>query len=266
MRRYHSVAAAWLIFGAAVIGNQAFGQTVEKGANKLGLDIESATVDVAASTAKIVVQNTSGVPITAYIVNLAPTYSDGEKLSGERIIDFFRSLGLARLLPLGPGTDPNNLDAIMSGMSRESVFSYERPKTAGAQLAGLRVEITGIVFGDGSTAGDSKRVGEIARIRDMESAEVLRWCTDVKQFSDGPVPRKALNEMLAAHGPAPKLAGRAVPVEGATEAERQELFGNVQWGIRSQSDDTVTLERIILDVFDVRCATAKEHLKRRGLQ
>jgi hypothetical protein len=94
MRKCH-FSAVWLVFGAAVIGGQALGQTVEKGQNKLGLDIESVTIDAAASAAKIVVRYTSGRPITAYIVNLAPAYSDGEEFSGERIIDFFAGLGMA---------------------------------------------------------------------------------------------------------------------------------------------------------------------------
>ncbi len=266
MRKYDFVTAAWLIVVAAVVGGQAFSQTITKAPNKLGLDIESVTVDAAASTAKIVVHNTSGRPITAYVVNLAPAYSDGEKLSGESLIDFFGSLGLARVIPPGSGTDSNNLDAITSGASRESTFSYEKAQTAGAQLASIRVDVTGLIFEDESTAGDSKRIGEIVHVRDAESAEVVRWCADVNQFSHGPVPRKAVNDILAVHGPAPKLTGRPVPGQGAAEAERMELLGNFHWGLKWQSDDTATLQPFILDVFEVRCKTAREHLKRRALQ
>jgi hypothetical protein len=163
MRKYHFVAAAWVM-----IGSQAFGQSVEKGPNKLGLDIESVTIDTAAFSAKIVVRNTSGVPITAYVVDLAPAYSDGERLSGESLIDFFAGLGMKRLIPEGPGTDPN-IDAITSGMSRESTFLYEKAKAAGAQLASIRVEVTGVIFDDESTAGESKRIGSIVKVRDAET-------------------------------------------------------------------------------------------------
>jgi hypothetical protein len=258
MRKYHFVAAAWVM-----IGSQAFGQTVEKGPNKLGLDIESVTVDTSASTAKIVVRNTSGVPITAYVVDLAPAYSDGERLSGESLIDFFAGLGMKRLIPEGPGFDPN-VDAITSGMSRESTFLYEKAKAAGAQLASIRVEVTGIIFDDESTAGDTKRIGEIVQHRDAESAEVARWCADVKRFSDGPVARKAVNDMLAVHAPVARSSGPQPPGQGVTEVEKKEMTSLFQQGLKWQSDDTSTLDPFILDILDAKCAIAKQHLEKRG--
>jgi hypothetical protein len=260
MRKYHLLAAAWVM-----IGSHAFGQTVEKGPNKLGLDIESVTVDMDASTAKIVVHNTGGVPITAYIVNLAPAYSDGEKLSGERIIDFFAGVGMKRLVPEGPGTDWNNFDAIMSRMSRESTFLYDKAQAGGAQLTGIHVAVTGVVFDDESTAGDSKKISEIAELRDAQSAEVARWCADVKRFSDGPVPRKTVDDTLAVHGQAPKSSGRQAPGQGAAEAEKKEMTSLIQQGLKWQSDDAATMDPLILDILDAKCTGAKEHLKKRGL-
>jgi hypothetical protein len=215
-----------------MIGSQAFGQTVEKGQNKLGLDIESVTVDTAASRAKIVVRNTSGVPITAYVVDLAPAYSDGERLSGESLVDFFAGLGMKRLIPEGPGSDPN-IDVITSGMSRESTFLYEKAKAAGAQLASIRVEVTGVIFDDESTAGDTKRrLSSIFQVRDAESTEVISWCADVKRFADGPVARKTVNDMLAAHGPAATSSGPQATAQGKTEVEKKELTSIFQQGLK----------------------------------
>src|SRR5579871_6701385 len=164
-RKRYSMPAVLLIWAAAV-GSNAFGQMVIKAPNNFGLDIESVTIDSTTSTARIVVHNTSGKPITAYVVSLAPTYSDEEELVGERRIDFFRSVGLARIIPQGPTTDPNNLDSITSGTSRQSTFVYDSPRSIDARLTAIRVRVTGVIFDDESTAGDSKRIEGIFQVRD----------------------------------------------------------------------------------------------------
>ena len=170
----------------------AFGQIITTVPNKLGLDVASVSIDAEAFRAKIVVRNTSGKPITADAVTLTPTYYDGERRSEEGLIDFFIGLGLKRVVPEGPGNDPN-MDAIVSGATRESTFYwYRKPKTDGAQLMGLRVEIAGFIFDDESIAGDPDRFRSAVQIRDEECREIVRWCRDVKRFSDGSVPRKAV--------------------------------------------------------------------------
>jgi hypothetical protein len=236
----------------------ASGQVVTKVPNKLGLDIQSVTLDTAAATAKFVVHNTSGRPITAYVVALSPAYSDGEELRGERVIDFFVSLGLARIIPAGPGTDSNNLDAIAAGITRESKFVYDRPRAPDARLVSIRVEVTAVVFEDESTAGDSEWIRKSLDRRDDESAEVVRWCADVKRFADGPLPKKVADDILAAHR-LPEAPGQSV-----AEGERGSLLGTLQWGLKWRDDGTVTLDQVILDIFDARCAAARQHLERRG--
>jgi hypothetical protein len=264
MRRNPRIGAGWLTVLLQATVGVGSGQVVTKEPNTLGLDIESVTLDTAASSAKIVVHNTSGKPITAYVVNLAPVYSDGEKPSGESLIDFFASVGMRHLFPPGPGSDPN-IDSITPGTSRESRFWYEKAQ-AGAQLSSIRVAITGLILGDESTAGSSKRIAEIVAFRDAKSAEIARWCDDVKQFSGGAVVRKAVNDMFAAHEPAPRLDGRPAP-GGAAEAERKELLGILQQGLEWRSDGTATLRTWTLEYFDVSCATARAHLQRmRGAQ
>lgn len=264
MRERYSIMAVLLIWAST--GTNAFGQMVTKVPNNFGLDVESVTIDSAASTARIAVHNTSGKPITAYVVSLAPIYSDGEELVGERLIDFFCSVGLARIIPQGPGTDPDHLDSITSGASRHSTFVYDSPRAIDARLTAIRVRVTGLIFEDESTAGDSKFIGEIFQVRDAESSEVLRWCADVKQFSGAAVSKKTVDGMLARHSPQPKPEGRAIPGEGATEATRSELLRTFQWGIRWQSEGTATLDERISEVFEVRCTNAEEHLKRKGLR
>ncbi len=242
----------------------AFGQTVTKVPNKIGLDIASVSIDAEAFRAKIVVRNTSGKPITAYAVTLTPAYSDGEEWSEDGLIDFFIGLGMKRVVPQGPGNDPN-IDAIVSGAARESTFYwYRKPKTEGAQLTGLRVEVAGVIFDDESTAGDSERFRSAVRVRDEECSEIVRWCPDVKRFSDGPVSRKTVEDMLAAHGPKPDPDQQFC--KGAGDCERLDFWALFDYGITWQSDDTATLKPYALDMLDVVCANAKQHLDRRAAQ
>jgi hypothetical protein len=261
MRGYYSIGATWLTLLAAITGAPATGQVVTKVPNKLGLDIESVALDTAAATAKIVARNTSGRPITAYVVALSPAYSDGEELRGERVIDFFVSLDLARIIPAGPGTDPNNLDAIAAGLTRESTFNYNRPQAAEARLVSIRVEATAVIFEDESTAGDSGWIRKSFDRRDDESVEVLHWCADVKRFADGPLPKKVVDGILAAHR-APEQA----PGQSVAEGQRVALMGTLQWGLKWRDDGTATLDKTIMDIFDARCAAAREHLGRNGQQ
>ena len=130
-----------------------FGQIITIIPNKLGLDVASVSIEAEAFRAKVVVHNTSGKPITAYPVTLTPEYYDGEGWSEEGLIDFFIGLGMKRVVPEGPGNDPN-MDAIVSGTTRESTFYwYRKPKTQGAQLSGLRIEVAGVIFEDEGIAG-----------------------------------------------------------------------------------------------------------------
>ncbi len=241
-----------------------FGQTVTKVPNKFGLDVASVSIDAEAFRAKIAVRNTSGKPITAYAVTLTPAYSDGEGWSEEGLIDFFIGLGLKRFVPEGPENDPN-MDAIVSGTTRESTFYwYRKPKTEGAQLSALRVEVAGVIFEDESIAGDSDRFRSAVQIRDEESREIVRWCPDVKRFSDGPVPRNTVGDMLAAHGPKPDCGQQVC--KGAGDCERSDFWAIFDYGITWQSDDTATLKPYALDMLDVVCANAKQHLDQRAAQ
>ena len=77
--------------------------------------------------------------------------------------------------------------------------------------------------------------------------------------------RKTVNDMLAAHGQAPKLSGQQAPGQGAAEAEKKEMTSLFQQGLKWQSDDTTTLDPLILDILDAKCTNAMQHLKKRGL-
>jgi hypothetical protein len=94
---------------------------------------------------------------------------------------------------------------------------------------------------------------------------VISWCADVKRFADGPVARKTVNDMLAAHGPAATSSGPQATAQGKTEVEKTELTRIFQQGLKWQSDDTATLDPLILDILDAKCTGAKQHLKKRGL-
>ena len=126
------------------------------------------------------------------------------------------------------------------------------------------MEVAGIIFDDDSIAGDSERFRSALNVRDEDSREIVGWCPDVKRFSDGPVPRKAVEEMLAAHGPKPDPDEQVC--KGAGDCERREFWRLLDYGITWQSDDTATLKPYALDMLDVRCANAKQHLDRRAAQ
>jgi hypothetical protein len=253
--------AVWLIVWAATLS----AQIVTKEPNKFGLDIASVTVDTSAPLkAKVTVHNTSGKPITAYAVNLFVGYSDGEKLSDQGLIDYFTSVGLKYGFPEGPGTDPN-MDVIASGASREAIFYInEKPETADAQLVSIRVAVAGIIFEDESTVGDSSRFDMPVRMRDEESTEVAGWCADIRRFSEGPVLRKNVEDMLAAHGlalPIPELQQYAY---SAAESARMEMANLFRMGLQWQSDDTAMLPPSYLNILQAKCNNAEQHLKRRA--
>jgi hypothetical protein len=251
--------AIWLIVSAAALS----AQIVTKDPNKFGLDIESVTVDTSLR-AKVTVHNTSGKPITAYAVNLTAGYSDGEKLSDEGSVDYFNGLGLKYVLPEGPGTDSNSGE-IASGTSRETIFYIsKKPETADAQLVSIRVGVAGIMFEDESTVGDSARFVMTARIRDEESTEVAGWCPDIPRFSEGPIPRKNVKDMLEARGlalPIPELQQYA---HSAAEIARMEIANLFRQGLKWQSDDTATLPPSYLNILQTKCTNAEQHLKRRA--
>jgi hypothetical protein len=113
------------VLGFAAV-DLALGQTVTKVPNNFGLEIESVSVDAAASTAKVAVHNSSGRPVTAYVIGMSATYSDGEVLDGEGLIDFFAGLGLKHLFPEGPGTDPN-IDAMQRAPLARRAFRTRSP-------------------------------------------------------------------------------------------------------------------------------------------
>jgi hypothetical protein len=257
--------AVWLIVSTAALT----AQIVTKDPNKLGLDIESVTLNTPVDTstplrAKVTVHNTSGKPITAYAVNLIVGYSDGEKLSDQGLIDYFTSVGLKQMVPEGPGTDPN-MDVIASGASREASFYInKKPESADAQPVNIRVGVAGIIFEDESTVGDSARFDTAARIRDEESTEVAGWCADIRRFSEAPIPRKNFKDMLAAHGlalPIPELQQNAYT---AGEGARMEMANLFRMGLQWQSDDTAMLPLSYLNILQAKCTNAEQHLKRRA--
>ena len=242
----------------------AFGQTVTKVPNKLGLDVKTVSIDAEAFRATVLVHNESGKPITAYSIALVPLYSDGEKLTGGGSMDYFIGLGLAHITSAGPGTDSNNLDAIMPGMTRESTFSFDKPHTEGAQLKSIHGEVKGLIFDDETIAGDPEQFSIMVYHRDEDSREVVRWCPDVKRFSEGPVPKKAVDNMLTAHGPKP--APDEQFAKGPGDVVRMDFWRLFDYGLTWQSDDTATLKPWVLDMLGVRCDNAKQHLERRAAQ
>jgi hypothetical protein len=125
--------------------------------------------------------------------------------------------------------------------------------------------VTGVIFEDESIAGDSKRFDDIVQVRDAKSAEITRWCADVKRLSDGPVTKAIVDEILAGHAATPTPA-KPVPGLGATEAERTEILSLLRQGLRWQGDGTATVQPLILDILKGMCANAKRHLGKRGIQ
>ena len=152
----------------------------------------------------------------------------------------------------------------MPEMTRESTFLFDKPHTESAQLVGLRVEVAGIIFDDETMVGNTEGFTSMVAVRDEDSREVLRWCPDVARFSDGPLPRKVVEEMLAAHGPKPDPQQQVV--KGPGDGVRVDFWNIFDYGLTWQSDRTATLKPYALDILDAMCANAKQHLERRAAQ
>jgi hypothetical protein len=171
---------------------------------------------------------------------------------------------MKRTLPEGPGTDPNR-DVIASGTSRETIFYiYKKPESPDARLVSIRVGVAGIIFVDESMVGDSARFVMTVRSRDEESTEAAGWCTDIRRFSEGSVPRKNVKDMLAAHGLALPIPEQPQSAHGSAEMERIEIANILRQGLQWQSDDSATLPPLFVDILQTICTNAEQHLKRRA--
>jgi hypothetical protein len=73
-----------------------------------------------------------------------------------------------------------------------------------------------------------------ALIREEESTEVAGWCANIRKFSEGPVPRKNVKDMLAAHGFALPIPEQPQSAHSAGEIARMEIANLFRQGLQWQ--------------------------------
>jgi hypothetical protein len=225
-------------------------QGVSRGPNRIGLDIETVTLKDSAVVATF--RNKTDMPIEAFVVNIAATYSNGEQTSRDTIFDFFDTLGLERLdLPTNPS------GALAPKSSR--VLAVPLP---GASPSSVRVTVTTLMFPDGmnvsdpTAPGQPERVREILAHRDVTSAEVVHWCASMDQIAGGRFTKKAYTELIG-----------SVPVDAnaIATAARKSLSAAVQNGISWAPDGTGFLRPATSEAINAQCATSREYYGRKEL-
>jgi hypothetical protein len=243
-----------VVLFSAVLSNLGQGQTISHGPNRLGLEIQDVSISQD-SKLRVLLKNASELPITAYVIHVTSTYSDGQQLSHETTLDFFDSLGLERL---DAANHPKG--AIMPNATRTSVASYRTDATPNATVTGLSVAISSVVFKDDvmlmdeSVPGQAERIKDLFQVWDAKSAEIMRWCSSMDQISKAQLTREAFEEILASHSSGPS---------GTAEETRRALTAALQQGVEWSPSGKGSLKPAVSEAIRAQCNTAKNYLSRR---
>jgi hypothetical protein len=193
--------------------------------------------------------------MTAFVVNVSARYADGEELNYETKTDFFESIGLEQF-----DSPSKAWGTLLPGRARVLTVPFLKPAKPGSALANLDAVFTGVVFDDESTSGTAAALAEISAKRDAQSAELLRWCGDLKQITSGPISRKNMNDFLARHTAENANADAA---NGAAGAARRGMVSVLKQGVEWSGDDNGLMRSQASQMLDAECSAANLHMSAR---
>lgn len=243
------ISSLFVLFWIASFARPSQGQTVSRGANKLGLDIESASGGPQKATVQVSLRNTSAQPITAFVIRLRATYSDGSQSSTNTTSEFFPSIGLPIPNAVGPG-------GLGAGARADSVLSYQLP--SGKSLAGLGVEVAAVVFNDRSAVGDAEAVSGIFADRATESDEIDRWWRHMPDLADRALEKSDLATFLASRASEAKLLQDSAHQAAVRSRVQRQLASTLTSAFVSAGQHGA-LPDALKSYLGLRCAAAKEH-------